>query len=270
MAAAPRDRFVAAAASWPEDEEFYGQADPEALADFLLELERPRPPGRPARRASVLLDLPLTSAGPRFPRRRPTDVRTQFGTTQDDGGTRPRPAGTTTRPAPGRVRVNQRRPGGGKRNVTTSGGQYIALSSSVATRRKTATVVIGGHVAPVTPGYSESGHQDPGSRYCRVGRASQGSCETHRNPTTPRHGGRSPQESRGRNGTLRYTFMRVKGTENSRSAASMRVSWAAGAFSRCDRCYDRTSPVTSKDAGELGCINLLASALGCGRPSCNR
>jgi hypothetical protein len=38
LAAAPRDQIVAAAAPWSEDEEFYGQADSEALADFLLEL----------------------------------------------------------------------------------------------------------------------------------------------------------------------------------------------------------------------------------------
>jgi hypothetical protein len=38
-----------------------------------------------------------------------------------------------------------------------------------------------------------------------VGQVGQGPCEPHRNPTTPRHGGRSPQESHGRNGTLRYT-----------------------------------------------------------------
>lgn len=38
LAAAPRDQIVAAAARWSEDEEFYGQADPEVLADFLLEL----------------------------------------------------------------------------------------------------------------------------------------------------------------------------------------------------------------------------------------
>jgi hypothetical protein len=38
LAAAPRDQIVAAATPWSEDEEFNGQADPEALADFLLEL----------------------------------------------------------------------------------------------------------------------------------------------------------------------------------------------------------------------------------------
>jgi hypothetical protein len=38
LAAAPRDQIVAAAATWSQDEEFNGQADPEALADFLLEL----------------------------------------------------------------------------------------------------------------------------------------------------------------------------------------------------------------------------------------
>src|SRR5580704_8178862 len=54
------------------------------------------------------------------------------------------------------------------------------------------------------------GHQDPWSAgSCvprRVGRGqSAGLYEPHRNPTTPRPGGRSPQESHGRNGTLRYT-----------------------------------------------------------------
>jgi hypothetical protein len=38
LAAAPRDRIVAAATPWSEDEEFHGRGDPEILADFLLEL----------------------------------------------------------------------------------------------------------------------------------------------------------------------------------------------------------------------------------------
>lgn len=38
LAGAPRERIVSAAAPWSEDEEFDGQADPEVLADFLLEL----------------------------------------------------------------------------------------------------------------------------------------------------------------------------------------------------------------------------------------
>jgi hypothetical protein len=38
LAAARQDQIVAAAAPWSQDEEFYGQADPRALADFLLEL----------------------------------------------------------------------------------------------------------------------------------------------------------------------------------------------------------------------------------------
>jgi hypothetical protein len=38
LAAAPRDQVAGAAASWSEDEEFSGQADPETLAHFLLEL----------------------------------------------------------------------------------------------------------------------------------------------------------------------------------------------------------------------------------------
>jgi hypothetical protein len=33
----------------------------------------------------------------------------------------------------------------------------------------------------------------------------QGLLRSRRNPASPRHGGRSPQESHGRNGTLRYT-----------------------------------------------------------------
>jgi hypothetical protein len=36
LAAAPREQIVTAAATW--DEEFYGTADPEAAADFVLEL----------------------------------------------------------------------------------------------------------------------------------------------------------------------------------------------------------------------------------------
>jgi hypothetical protein len=44
----------------------------------------------------------------------------------------------------------------------------------------------------------------PGTVY-REGRADQGFCEPHRSPTSLRHGSRSPQESHGRNGTLRYT-----------------------------------------------------------------
>jgi len=41
----------------------------------------------------------------------------------------------------------------------------------------------------------------------RIGRPglSQGLLRAHRNPASPRHGGRSPQEFHGRNGTLRYT-----------------------------------------------------------------
>lgn len=38
LIAAPQDQITAAAAPWSQDEEFYGQADPGALADFLVEL----------------------------------------------------------------------------------------------------------------------------------------------------------------------------------------------------------------------------------------
>src|SRR5580704_3398040 len=59
---------------------------------------------------------------------------------------------------------------------------------------------------------------------------SPGLCEPHRNPTSPRPGGdphRNPTDETAHSGIL---VMRVKGTENSQSAASMRVSWAVGAF----------------------------------------
>ena len=54
----------------------------------------------------------------------------------------------------------------------------------------------------------------------------------HRNPQardTAADPHRNPTDETAHSGTL---VMRVKGTENSRSAASMRVSWAVGAFSR--------------------------------------
>jgi hypothetical protein len=67
---------------------------------------------------------------------------------------------------------------------------------------------------------------------CLIFRALGTFCEAHRNPTSPRPGGdphRNPTDEAAHSGTL---VVRVKGTENSRSAASMRVSWAVGAFSR--------------------------------------
>jgi hypothetical protein len=54
---------------------------------------------------------------------------------------------------------------------------------------------------------------------CRVGQPSQGLGDPHSNPT----------DETAHSGTL---VMRVKGTENSRLAALMRVSWAVEAFSR--------------------------------------
>jgi hypothetical protein len=66
-----------------------------------------------------------------------------------------------------------------------------------------------GQGAPVTLGYSEVVISPRELRYLvlHVGSAGpvRGFCEPHRNPTTPRHGGRPPQESHGLNGTLRYT-----------------------------------------------------------------
>jgi hypothetical protein len=87
---------------------------------------------------------------------------------------------------------------------------------------------------PVTPGCPESDDQRPEVECLGalpVGQASQGaSCEPHRNPTGPRHSSRSHRNPTA-NGTLRYTCYACKGTENSRSAASMRASWTVGAFS---------------------------------------
>ena len=94
-------------------------------------------------------------------------------------------------------------------------------------------ITTGGHVAPVTLGYPESGHQDPGVAV-RSGRQGQSGAST--SPTeTPQFRDtvpdphRNPTDETAHSGTL---VMRVEGTENSRSAASMRVSWAVGAFSR--------------------------------------
>src|SRR6185437_5277807 len=88
--------------------------------------------------------------------------------------------------------------------------------------------------ALVTLGYSESGHQPPpgvavpghrvwecraGQGFLRVPQACDTVADPHRNPT----------DETAHSGTL---VMPVKGTENSRSAAYMRVSWATKAFSR--------------------------------------
>ena len=87
----------------------------------------------------------------------------------------------------------------------------------------------------MTLGYSESDHQPPqiavpGACVWSAGSRASGS------PTEPPQVGdtaadphRNPTDETAHSGTL---VMRVKGTENSRSPASMRVSWAVGAFSR--------------------------------------
>ena len=84
--------------------------------------------------------------------------------------------------------------------------------------------------------YPESDHQHQRSEYwvaVSVGQANQGALAI---PTgTPQLGDtaadphRNPTDETAHSGTL---VMRVKGTENSRSAASMRVSWAVGVFSK--------------------------------------
>jgi hypothetical protein len=66
-------------------------------------------------------------------------------------------------------------------------------------------ITLGRHAALVTLGYRKRSSASEVALPDRSAGLSQGSCEPHRNPTSPRHGGRSPQESHGRNGTLRYT-----------------------------------------------------------------
>ena len=89
---------------------------------------------------------------------------------------------------------------------------------------------------PVTLGYPEGDHQHQRLEHSvpvPVGQASQGALasptETPQVRDTAADPHRNPTDETAHSGTL---VMRVKGTENSRSAASMRVSWAVGAFSR--------------------------------------
>ena len=96
-------------------------------------------------------------------------------------------------------------------------------------------ITSGRQAAPVTLSYSESGHQPPQLAVpgapCRGRPGQPGFWEPHRNPTNPRHGGWSPQESHGRNGTLRYT---------------------------CYACLRHgEQSVSSVDARELGCWSLF-------------
>ena len=72
----------------------------------------------------------------------------------------------------------------------------------------------------LTLGYPESDNKQPEAGVpgcpCRLARQVEGLLRAHRNPTSPRHGGRShrnPTDEMAHSGTL---VMRVKGTENSR------------------------------------------------------
>ena len=95
----------------------------------------------------------------------------------------------------------------------------------------------GVQVAPVTLGYPESGHQEPEARgtwYPVPGRpgqsgASASPTETPQLRDTAADPHRNPTDETAHSGTL---VMHVKDTRNSQSAASMRVSWAVGAFPR--------------------------------------
>jgi hypothetical protein len=89
----------------------------------------------------------------------------------------------------------------------------------------------------VTLGYPGSGHQDPqadGIRAAVPGRlgqsgASASPTETPQLSDTAADSPRNPTDETAHSGTL---VVRVKGTENGRSAAPMRMSWAVGVFSR--------------------------------------
>jgi hypothetical protein len=90
---------------------------------------------------------------------------------------------------------------------------------------------------PVTLGYPESDHQHqevgvPGCPCVGWPGKSRGSCgptETPQVCDTAADPHRNPTDETAHSGTL---VMPLKGTRNSWSAASMRVSWAVGAFSR--------------------------------------
>jgi hypothetical protein len=98
-------------------------------------------------------------------------------------------------------------------------------------------ITTGGQVAPVTLGYLGSSHQDPevgGTWVPRAGRSAQSwasasPTETPQLSDTAADPHRNPTDETAHSGTL---VMPVKRTENSRSATSMRVNWAVGAFSR--------------------------------------
>jgi hypothetical protein len=75
------------------------------------------------------------------------------------------------------------RPGNAGSNTAADHIETARLALAQLPRRLRRTVLIRGRSAVPARGFGEP----------------------HRNPTTQRHGGRSPQESHGRNGTLRYT-----------------------------------------------------------------
>jgi len=105
----------------------------------------------------------------------------------------------------------------------------IASSRSMTAVRRSAHCQLqepargpGHHQPPAVPGHPVPGRPDKS-------RASASPTETPQLRDTAPDPHRNPTDETAHSGTL---VMRVKGTENSRSAASMRVSWAVGAFSR--------------------------------------
>ena len=100
--------------------------------------------------------------------------------------------------------------------------------------------ITGRRVPPMTPGYRGAvirGDQGPQADGIRVAVPSSGPGASASPTKTPQLGDsvadphRDPTDETAHSGTI---VIRVKDTENSRSAASMRVSWAVGVFS--DEC----------------------------------
>ena len=121
---------------------------------------------------------------------------------------------------------------------------------------------------PVTLGYPESDHKRPEDWSTwvpvLVGQVSQGALasptETPQVRDTAADPHRKPTDETAQSGTL---VMRVKGTENSRSAASMRVSWAVGPFpgkcSRGDRPPEKRTVARSSRRSRVTTLTLSSA-----------
>ena len=138
----------------------------------------------PATPAMTLIRQPTTDRGQA--ERQSTCTRLWTALEEDSLRSQPRITGRSVRRLRRRTRSQEKHKIGDRRGITTAG-----------------------QVALMTLGYRKVVvriRKSAGLGYpCRVGSPIRGFGEPHRNPTTQRHGGRSPQESHGRNGTLRYT-----------------------------------------------------------------